>query len=75
MAGVINAIVVKYGLEDKLGKGTEGAPGASETPEALEAEGHKLIANPAYRDFQHPDHKTVRAKAEEIFAKMAKLKK
>lgn len=76
VAGVVNAVLVKYGLEDKIGGNQDGAPGAGgETYESLEAEGQKLISHAAYRDFQHPEHKAIRAKAAGIFEKLGKMKK
>lgn len=76
VAGVVNNILVKYGLEDRIGNNQDGTPGAGgETYEALEAEGQKLIGHPAYRDFQHPEHKTIRAKAAALFEKLGKMTK
>lgn len=68
VAGVVNAIMVKYMPEDKLngGKG-----GSSDGVDARE-EGRKLMASPEYRDPFHPKHAEVKAKVDALYASLKK---
>lgn len=74
MAGVIDAVLKKYGAEDKVVPGGNGGSGASGDTEAMRAEMSALIAKPEYRDEFAPGHAAARAKVAELAQKIAAAK-
>lgn len=71
LTGIINAVLVKYVPEDEL-KSKGGGGGAGETDRAtLQTEARKLMALPAYKDFQNPDHEKTTKRVAEIYANAA----
>lgn len=69
MAGVIDAVLKKYGAEDKITPpGGGGAAGGDEA--GLRAELSATIALPEYRDEFSPKHGAARAKAQELAQKI-----
>lgn len=69
VAGVVNAVLDKYAKEDDFSGGGAGAGSAGGTDkDTLIKELHTLYATPAWKDFQHADHKQTRARIDEILA-------
>ena len=73
LAGVLNAVKAKYGVEDSLNPG--GAANGGGDVNALYAEGQKLQASAEYRDFQHPKHQETVDRVNAIFKEVAAKKK
>lgn len=72
LTDVVNAILVKYVPEDDLqGMGKGGNAGGGNDPKALREEAMKLMADPAYRDFQNPKHAETVKRVSEIYANPA----
>lgn len=71
MAGVINAIMVKYMSEDDLNRTNNSGQGAGNDRQSLQDEARKLMASPAYKDFQHSDHEKIQKRLKEIYANPA----
>jgi hypothetical protein len=72
LAGILNSIHTKYGLEDKING--DGTPGAAADLEALHEEGRKLMALPEYKDFTNSKHKATVARVDAIYAEIGKKK-
>lgn len=73
MSGIINNIVGKYGIEDKIKPaGGGGAPGGD--ADALRAEMAAIIAKDEYRNEFAPGHAAARAKVTELAQKIAAAK-
>ncbi len=71
VVGAVHGILAKYASEDDLaglGKSKTGANGGAVTKETLIAEAQAIYANPAWKNFQHPDHAKLVARNDEIFA-------
>lgn len=68
VAGVVNAIMVKYIPEDKL----NGGKGAVGDTTDIREQGRKLMASPEYKDPFHPKHAEVKAKVDALYASMKK---
>lgn len=73
VSGVINNIVAKYGIEDKIKPGGAGGAGGADV-EAMRAEMNALIAKPEYRNEFAPEHAATRAKVTELAGKIAAAK-
>jgi len=68
MAGVINAVLVKYVPEDDLkGKGKGGSGGSAPTVEDLNKEAIALQSSDAWKDFRHPEHQKTVDRVQEIY--------
>lgn len=67
VAGVVDAILVKYAPEDVLTKGGETRP-AGDDRDALMKEALKLQGSDAWKNFRHPDHESTVKRVTEIFA-------
>lgn len=74
VSGVINNIVAKYGIEDKIKPAGSGGAGTGGDVEAMRAEMNALIAKPEYRDEFNPAHAATRAKVTELAGKIAAAK-
>lgn len=70
VAGVVNAILVKYVPEDDLNGRNKGGVGSGNDINALRQEAMKLMGSPEYKDFRHPDHEKTVKRVEEIYAQV-----
>lgn len=67
VVGLVHGVLEKYGAEDKINN--EGGSGnASNDKETLLNEAKAIYANPAWKNFQHPDHEKLVKREAEIFA-------
>lgn len=73
MSSIINGIVAKYGIEDKI-KPAGGSGAAGGDVEALRSEMQSIIAKPEYKDEFSPAHAAARAKVAELAQKIAAAK-
>lgn len=73
MAGVLDSLKKRYGVEDTIDGGEGNANNADAA--ALQAEGLKLLADPAFKDFTDPRHAEVVARKTQVFAALGKMKK
>jgi len=73
MSGVINGLIKKYGIEDKI-KPNGGSTPAGGDADTLRSEMNALIAKPEYRDEFAPGHAAARAKVAELAGKIAAIK-
>ena len=71
LAGILNAVHSKYGLEDRVNGAGSGTGGDAN---ALREEGRKLMASPEFKDAFHPRHEAVNARVKQIYADVAKIK-
>jgi hypothetical protein len=69
LTAVVDGLLKKYAP----GEDTHNKDGGGEAQkESLREEARKLLADPAFKDFQNPNHEKVRTRVEEIYAQLAK---
>lgn len=70
-----HGVFTKYGKEDSFRGGAGVGTGGAGNMDALSAEQRKLMENPGFKDFRHPEHDSLMIKNREIMDKMRALKK
>jgi hypothetical protein len=72
LSSVLNNVFDKYMKEDDL---NIGGKGSSTDGVALQEEARQLMADPAYKDFRHPNHDRITKRVEELYNQVAAIKK
>lgn len=72
LAGVLNAVDEKYGLEDKINPSGSSANNAPADVASLREEARTIMASKEYTDTFHPQHDAAVAKLKVIYAEVAK---
>lgn len=71
LAGVLNQVHEKYGLEDRID--SDGAPASVGDINSLREKGRELMASKEWRDPFHPKHDEVKGKVDQIYADIAAM--